>query len=76
MAYPTTITLNFISTIILAMQTFDMGLITDNCGDKEFCQPHVMPMALAGWIMVAGSFAFVRFQSKTYSSMSKFLFFS
>ena len=62
MTYPITIILNLISTVILAMQTFDMGLITDNCGDKEFCEPHVLPLALAGWIMVAGSFAFVRFK--------------
>lgn len=52
--------LNLVSTLILGLQTFDMGLITDNCGDVEICVPHVRPMALAGWILVAGSTAFVR----------------
>lgn len=48
------------SIVILALQTFDMGLITDNCGDVEVCYPHVKPIALAGWILVSGSIAFVR----------------
>lgn len=52
-------TLNLMSTVILGIQTFDMGLMTDNCGDAEICYPHVQPIALAGWIMVAGSIAFV-----------------
>ena len=51
--------LNLMSTIILGLQTFDMGLITDNCGDTEVCNPHVKPIALAGWILVSGSVAFV-----------------
>ena len=52
--------LNLVATVILGLQTFDMGLMTDNCGDVEICVPHVRPMALAGWILVAGSVAFVR----------------
>lgn len=52
-------TMNIMSTVILGMQTFDMGLISDNCGDVEVCVPFVKPIALAGWVLVAGSFAFV-----------------
>lgn len=48
------------STVILGLQTFDMGLITDNCGDVEKCVPHVKPIALAGWMLVSGSIVFVR----------------
>ena len=53
-------TLNLMSTVILGLQTFDMGLISENCGDSEICNPFVKPIALAGWILVAGSAAFVR----------------
>lgn len=53
-------TLNLLSTVILGLQTFDMGLISDNCGDQEFCVPFVKPIALAGWMLVSGSFAFVK----------------
>jgi hypothetical protein len=52
--------MNLMATIILGMQTFDMGLISDNCGDVEVCVPFVKPIALAGWVLVAGSLAFVR----------------
>lgn len=47
------------ATVILGMQTFDMGLITDNCGDVEICYPHVKPIALAGWILVSASIMFL-----------------
>lgn len=53
-------TLNLLSTVVLGLQTFDMGLISDNCGDQEFCVPFVKPIALAGWMLVSGSFAFVK----------------
>lgn len=52
-------TMNMMSAVILGMQTFDMGLISDNCGDVEVCVPFVKPIALAGWVLVAGSFALV-----------------
>ena len=59
MAYPIAIVMNFMATVILGMQTFDMGLITDNCGDVEVCVPHVKPIALGGWILFSASLIFL-----------------
>ena len=64
--------LNLVSTIVLSLQTFDMGLITDNCGDVEVCVPHVKPIALAGWILVAGSVAFLIINSIILSTYWQF----
>jgi hypothetical protein len=58
-AYPVAMALNFVAAIILALQTFDMGLISDNCGDVEVCRPFVKPIALAGWALTATTIAFV-----------------
>lgn len=51
--------LNLFAAVILGLQTFDMGLISDNCGDVEVCEPFVKPIALAGWTLTATSIAFV-----------------
>ena len=55
--------LNFVAAIILGLQTFDMGLISDNCGDVEVCRPFVKPIAVAGWALTATTLVFVRFEN-------------
>lgn len=59
LCYPMAMALNLVATVILGMQTFDMGLISDNCGDVEVCYPFVKPIALAGWILVSASTTFL-----------------
>ena len=72
MAYPMVMIMNLVSTIVLGLQTFDMGLITDNCGDVEVCVPHVKPIALAGWVLVAGSVALLIINSLMLSTYWQF----
>lgn len=53
--YAVQMAMNVMAMLILGLQTFDMGLMTSNCGDSEICRPHVLPLAVAGWVLVATS---------------------